>query len=238
MHANQCRRLRSMLTAYVDDEVSAADRPIVEDHLRQCHGCRDRVSRERAVRHRLRDWSAEASVEGTPLVSPVASRTGPSRGLSALLGVAALLAAMAVVGLVIGNRDSVDTGELLAARGQISDSRCAGGHAHEAPELRNMSSRDCVTRCIETGAQYVFVSQGVVHTIRNQDFADLARLAGQEVELEGEMRQHLLTVTHLRPLAVSRSNDEGVWRAPGRREYARTRVGETAGRRLAPAQRS
>lgn len=54
----------------------------------------------------------------------------------------------------------------------------------------------------------VFISRGVVYVIRNQDFVDLAPFAGQDVELEGEMRQRLLTVSHVRPLSVRRSNDD------------------------------
>lgn len=63
-----------------------------------------------------------------------------------------------------------------------------------------MSGRDCVHRCVEMGAQYVFVSHGVVYSIRNQDFVGLTRFAGQDVELEGEVRKNLLTVSHVRPL--------------------------------------
>jgi hypothetical protein len=95
----------------------------------------------------------------------------------------------------------------LAAHGRIGDDRCADGHAHVSAELRNLSGRDCVNRCVLMGAHYVFVSQGVVYTIRNQDFQDLTRFAGQDVQLEGELRQNLLTVERVRPLTVSRSND-------------------------------
>lgn len=210
MRTTRCRELRSLLTSYVDNEVSAGERLIVEDHLRECDRCRHRVSREGAVRQRLQGWSAEARAQGAPLSWPAAAETRqyPSRGAS--LGVAALLAATVVVGFVTWKRGWVDTGVPLTARGQISDSRCAGGHAHAAAELRNMSDRDCVWRCIEMGAQYVFISRGVVYAIRNQDFVDLARFAGQDVELEGEMRQRLLTVSHVRPLTISRWSDDVV----------------------------
>jgi hypothetical protein len=125
-----------------------------------------------------------------------------------LLRVAALSAAAIVIMFVLWNRPWVDAGVPLVAQGHIGDSRCAGGHAHAAAELPDMSGGDCVRRCVEMGAQYVFVSQGVVYPIRNQDFVDLTQFAGQNVQLEGEVRQNLLTVSHVRPLNVRHSHDD------------------------------
>ena len=210
MRTNRCRQLRSALTAYVDNEVSADERLIVEDHLRQCDACRRRVSREEAVRERLRRWSAEARVNGAPLSWPAGSETLNHRPVGTLLRIAAVSAATIAIVFVMWGRWWVDAGVPLAARGQIGDSRCAGGHAHASAEMRNLSDRDCVHRCVLMGAHYVFISQGVVYPIRNQDFVDLTQFAGQDVQLEGEVRQNLLTVSHVRPLAVSRSNNERV----------------------------
>ena len=106
---------------------------------------------------------------------------------------------------VMSSRWWIDAGDPLMARGHIGDSRCAGDHSHASAELMNLSRRDCVRRCVEMGAHYIFVSQGIVYTIRNQDFVDLTRFAGQDVQLEGEVRQHVLTVSHVRPLTASRS---------------------------------
>jgi hypothetical protein len=198
-----------MLTSYVDNEVTADERLTVEDHLERCHACSVRVSRERAVRQRLRRWSAEARVGGAPLDWPAGFDTTLPRSESGRLRMAALSAAAIAIVLMTWGRWGSDDGVPLAARGQIGDSRCAGGHTHAAPELRNVSGRDCVRRCVEMGAEYVFVSQGVVYTIRNQALVDLTRLAGQDVEIEGEVRQNLLTVSSVRPAAVSRSNHEG-----------------------------
>ncbi len=210
MQTNRCRQLRSALTPYVDNEVSAGERLIVEDHLRQCDACRRRVSREEAVRERLRRWSAEARVNGAPLSWPAGSETLTHRPVGSLLRIAAVSAATIAIVFVMWGRWWVDAGVPLAARGQIGDSRCAGGHAHAAAELRKLSDRDCVHRCVLMGAHYVFISQGVVYPIRNQDFVDLTQFAGQDVQLEGEVRQNLLTVSYVRPLAVSRSNNERV----------------------------
>jgi hypothetical protein len=56
------------------------------------------------------------------------------------------------------------------------------------------------------GAEYVFVSQGVVYSIQNQDYVDLMHLAGQEVQLDGEVQRNVLTISHVRPLAARRSD--------------------------------
>lgn len=207
MQTNRCRQLQSALTSYVDNEVSAGERLIVEDHLRQCDACRRRVSREEAVRERLRRWSAEARVNGAPLSWPAGSETLNHRPVGTLLRIAAVSAATIAIVSVMWGRWWVDAGVPLAARGQIGDSRCAGGHAHASAELKNLTDRDCVHRCVLMGAHYVFVAQGVVYPIRNQDFVDLMRFAGRDVQLEGEMRQNMLTVVRVRPLTVSRSND-------------------------------
>ena len=206
MRNDRCRRLRSVLTSYVDDEVTAAERHLVEDHLERCDACRIRLGRERAVRQRLQRWSADARAQGAPLSWSEALARRPHPTASALLRVAALAAAAVVVGLM-WNSGRRETSMSLATRGQITDSVCAGGHTHASAELRNMSGRDCVRRCVELGAKYVFISDGIVYPIRNQDFQDLIRLAGQDVELEGEVRQKMLTVSRVSPLTVSRSNN-------------------------------
>lgn len=210
MRTIRCWQLRSVLTAYVDHEVSADERLIVEDHLRQCDACRRRVRREGAVRQRLQRWSAETREDGAPLSWPAGSETRHHRSVGTALRIAALSTATIAIVSVMWGRWWIDAGVPLAARGQIGDSRCAGGHARASAELRNLSDRDCVHRCVVMGAHYVFISQGVVYPIRNQDFVDLTQFAGQDVQLEGEVRQNLLTVSHVRPLAVSRSNNERV----------------------------
>jgi hypothetical protein len=203
----RCWQLRSTLTAYVDNEASADQRRRVEEHLGRCGPCRHRLGREQAVRQRLRRWSAEMRDGGAPLVWSESTKAWrrPRVGLMFRFGVVSTT--VIVLGLVTWNRWPVGSGVPLAARGQITDSRCAAGHAHTAPALQKMSGGDCVRRCVEMGAEYVFVSNGIVYPIRNQEFVDLTHLAGQEVQLEGEVRRNLLTVSHLRPLTARRSGN-------------------------------
>jgi hypothetical protein len=209
MRTNQCRQLRSALTAYVDNEGSADERRVVEDHLRECAACRGRVSREGAVREQLRRWSAEAHLNGVPLAWSAGSGAPNHRVVGTFLRIAAVSAATLAVVSVMSSR-WFDAGVSLTARGQIGDSRCAGGHAHASAEMRELSDHDCVNRCVLMGAHYVFISEGVVYAIRNQDFVDLTRFAGQDVQIEGEVQQNVLTVSHVRPLTDSRSSLERV----------------------------
>jgi hypothetical protein len=202
----QCWPLRSALTAYVDNEAAADVRQRVEDHLRHCGACRHRVSREQAVRHRLRRWSAEMRERGAPLSWSGAAKRPIHHRVGSVFRLG-IVAAAAIL-LVLGMWNRLGASVPFAAHGQITDTRCASGHSHTAPALRNMDGGDCVRRCVELGAEYVFVSEGIVYPIRNQDFVDLMHLAGQEVQLEGEVRRNLLTVAHVRPLAA-RGSDAG-----------------------------
>jgi hypothetical protein len=193
------------LTAYVDDEASADERRRIEEHLVRCDTCRHRLSREQAVRQRLRRWSAEMRGIGTPLSWPGGSQASAPRQVGRLLRLGVLSTAAIALIVTMWNRWPVGAAAPLTARGQITDSRCASGHAHAAPSLRNMNAVDCVRRCVEMGAEYVFVSKGVVYPIRNQDFVELMQLAGQDVELEGKVRRNLLTVSQIRPLTARQS---------------------------------
>ena len=46
-----CRSIEPLVTPYVDGELLAGDRTLLEDHLRACPPCRARVGREQEVRH-------------------------------------------------------------------------------------------------------------------------------------------------------------------------------------------
>jgi hypothetical protein len=206
MRTIRCWQLRSGLTSYVDNEVSAGERLRVEDHLRRCDACRHRVRRQQAVRQRLRRWSAEMNGNDVLLSAwPAEAETMSRRRGGTLLRIGVVSSAAIALVFVIWS-GGPGRAVALAARGQITDSLCASGHSHTAPALRSMSGRDCVRRCVEMGAEYVFVSEGAVYRIRNQDFVDLMHLAGQDVQLEGELRRNVLTVSQVRPLTAHRSN--------------------------------
>ena len=69
--------------------------------------------------------------------------------------------------------------------GQISTSMCGTAH---------MDSK-CIQNCVKAGEKYVFVSRGKVREIRNQDFGDLEKHAGDTVKLTGALGPDGKTVT-------------------------------------------
>jgi hypothetical protein len=81
--------------------------------------------------------------------------------------------------------------------GQISDSNCGLSHAHMTSAHAGMTDRDCVQACIKGGGKYVFVSDGKVYSITNQDLALLATHAGHTVRLTGEMKGDTITVSNI-----------------------------------------
>ena len=81
--------------------------------------------------------------------------------------------------------------------GQISDSNCGLSHAHMTSAHPGMTDRDCVQACIKGGGKYVFVTDGKVYNIENQDLALLASHAGHTVRLTGDMKGDTITVSNI-----------------------------------------
>lgn len=70
--------------------------------------------------------------------------------------------------------------------GHISDSFCGPSHHRIAPGTNiKMSARKCTLACVDDGAEFVFVSKGVVHKLANQEFPALRLYAGWTVNLTG-----------------------------------------------------
>jgi hypothetical protein len=82
--------------------------------------------------------------------------------------------------------------------GQISDSACGASHTKMLAAHTDMkTSRDCTLACIKTGSKYVFVNEGKVYQIANQNFADLEKQAGSNVELTGDLKGDTITVSKI-----------------------------------------
>jgi hypothetical protein len=81
--------------------------------------------------------------------------------------------------------------------GQISDSMCGASHAKMIASHPGMTDRDCAQACIKSGGKYVFVSEGKVFNIANQDLALLPVHAGHTVRLTGEMKGDTITVANI-----------------------------------------
>ena len=80
--------------------------------------------------------------------------------------------------------------------GKISDSMCGAKHSGDEHGGKKMTDRECTLACVkEHNAKYVFVTNGKVYPIANQDFADLAKHAGHTVKMTGDMSGDNVTVT-------------------------------------------
>ena len=80
--------------------------------------------------------------------------------------------------------------------GTMSDSMCGAKHM-EGEHGMKISEKECTQMCVKKGAKYVFVSDGKVITIANQDFKGLAQRAGATVKLTGELKGDIVTVSKL-----------------------------------------
>jgi len=90
--------------------------------------------------------------------------------------------------------------------GKISDSHCGGSHAKmleshkkqgEVPAQTKSAEadRECTLACVNSGGKYVFVSQGKVYELQNQEYAGLKEHAGHTVKLTGEMSGDSKSIT-------------------------------------------
>lgn len=83
----------------------------------------------------------------------------------------------------------------MTMNGTISDSMCGASHAKMIASHPNMTAHDCTLGCVKAGAKYVFVSQGKVYQIANQDLAALMKNAGEPVRLTGDVNGDTITVS-------------------------------------------
>ena len=83
--------------------------------------------------------------------------------------------------------------------GMISDSMCGASHAKmmEMHKDAKMTDRDCTLACVKAGGKYVFVSEGKVYQIANQDLAALQKDAGESVQLTGNVNGDSITVSKI-----------------------------------------
>ena len=82
--------------------------------------------------------------------------------------------------------------------GMISDSACGVSHAKMMAEHKDLKTdRDCTLACIKGGSQYVLVSDGKVYKLANQSNPDLQIHAGHMVQLTGEMKGDIITVSKI-----------------------------------------
>jgi hypothetical protein len=83
----------------------------------------------------------------------------------------------------------------MTMTGAISDSMCGLSHAKMTSAHPGLTDHACTLGCVRKGAKYVFVSQGKIYEITNQNQADLAKEAGNAVTVTGDMNGNTITVT-------------------------------------------
>jgi hypothetical protein len=82
--------------------------------------------------------------------------------------------------------------------GHISDSECGATHHRLTPNSRHkLSARECTLACVHDGAEFVFVSLGVIYRVTNQDFPTLPEHAGHTVDLTGVRTGDSIHVTNI-----------------------------------------
>jgi hypothetical protein len=79
--------------------------------------------------------------------------------------------------------------------GAISDSMCGADHSAMAKGDKKVNAHDCTLTCVKGGGKFVFVSEGKVFDIANQDFGDLTKYAGETVNLTGDLGSDGKTIT-------------------------------------------
>ena len=81
--------------------------------------------------------------------------------------------------------------------GKISDSMCGASHKAQAEHAKKMPDRDCTLACVKSGGKFVFVADGKVFSIENQNFADLKKHAGHTVKVSVEVKDNAITVSKI-----------------------------------------
>jgi len=105
-----------------------------------------------------------------------------------------ILKALYCAGLLAGLA-SFAPAATMTMKGMISDSQCGASHAKMIAAHPGMTDHQCTLGCVKNGAKYVFVSEGKVYQIANQDMAALMKEAGESVSLTGDVNGNTITVS-------------------------------------------
>lgn len=108
------------------------------------------------------------------------------------------LKSLCCIGLLVGLSAFAQAAEETWT-GKISDSTCGASHAEMMAQHANakMTDRDCTLACRKGDVKYVFVSNGKVYNIENQELALLQEHAGHPVRLTGEMKGDTITISRI-----------------------------------------
>ena len=107
-----------------------------------------------------------------------------------------VLKSLCCLGLLAG-LSSFASAATMTKMGQISDSNCGASHAKMTSGHAGMTDRACTLACVKAGGKYVFVSDGKVYNISNQDSPLLAMHAGHSVNLTGDIEGDTVKVSKI-----------------------------------------
>jgi hypothetical protein len=107
-----------------------------------------------------------------------------------------VLRSLSCLGLLVGLASFVSAADQTWT-GQISDSMCGASHMKMTSMHAGMTDRDCALACVKGGGKFVFVSDGKVYKIANQDLGLLTVHAGHTVQLTGDMKGDTITVSNI-----------------------------------------
>jgi hypothetical protein len=106
---------------------------------------------------------------------------------------------MRIIAALFATALVVSYGQAWAATGTwtgtISDSSCGASHDAMTEHGKKASDKQCTQMCVMKGAKYVFVNDGKVLMIKNQNFADLKKFAGDRVTVTGDLAGDTVTLT-------------------------------------------
>src|SRR5665213_2438521 len=80
-------------------------------------------------------------------------------------------------------------------KGEISDSNCAISHQKVTQVHPSLNSHSCTLACVGDGAKFVFVSDGKIFKVANQDLPALKANVGYTVQLTGDLKDDAITVS-------------------------------------------
>jgi hypothetical protein len=190
-----CHELDQLVTPFIYNECTVAERADVLAHLQQCHGCRTRVEAESTARHVLSAHAAVARTLGvTPPWRPRVFRLGqPTLPVHPTV---LLLVGLIGAGLLVFWLRPVP----VLAVGVIGDSFCQRQHLFTT--RFNVADHECTLGCVKAGAEFVLVTDTQVYRLGSQ-LPDAA-LARQQVTVEGTLDGDRIRIAKMTPVDSAR----------------------------------
>lgn len=176
-----CDDFKAVLSAYIDDELTRAERIGADAHLLGCNGCRTLVERAESMDEALRAEFARreadadlAPVDAHAMAARVLGTIGHERRstwIPRFAAAAAVLAAATAVAIFVANRDG--GGSLAPAR--VGEFAAAGGTRALGPIERPSESIARLASLDPDDRQALYATSVLLDTARRTAFEDRGR---------------------------------------------------------------